>query len=272
MKKETYEAFKEMLKQELKSQGMDFEVKKVFKVNQELDGIGFGNPKEGVQSVFYLQDLFQEYQAGQSLTEIAEMIKENAVKRTVFKGSKLDELLKGSGWRQKLIAEVINTKVNEELLLELPYRSLFDLSVIYRIEFSNGSIIVNDALMETLNTSEPELYKLAKENISERYPLFILQVFETFYAVSNKEYLYGANAFLFEEKFEKMAECAHDDIYIIPSSIHELLFVRASLFTEEELLEIVRDANRVAVSTEEFLSNNIYHYSRKTKKLKMITR
>ena len=113
---------------------------------------------------------------------------------------------------------------------------------------------------------------MAKENISERYPLFILQVFETFYAVSNKEYLYGANAFLFEEKFEKMAECAHDDIYIIPSSIHELLFVRASLFTEEELLEIVRDANRVAVSTEEFLSNNIYHYSRKTKKLKMITR
>ena len=69
MKKETYEAFKEMLKQELKSQGMDFEVKKVFKVNQELDGIGFGNLKEGVQSVFYLQDLFQDYQAGQSLTE-----------------------------------------------------------------------------------------------------------------------------------------------------------------------------------------------------------
>ena len=272
MKKETYEAFKEMLKQELKSQGMDFEVKKVFKVNQELDGIGFGNLKEGVQSVFYLQDLFQDYQAGQSLTEIAEMIKENASNRAVFTGSKLEEFLKGSGWRQKLIAEVINTKVNEDLLLELPYRSLFDLSVIYRIEFSNGSIIVNDDLMETLNTSEPELYKLAKENISERYPLFILQVFETFYAVSNKEYLYGANAFLFEEKFEKMAECAHDDIYIIPSSIHELLFVRASLFTEEELLEIVRDANRVAVSTEEFLSNNIYHYSRKTKKLKMITR
>ena len=272
MKKETYKAFKEMLKQELKSQGMDFEEKKVFKVNQKLDGIGFGNPKEGTQSVFYLQNLFKDYQEGQSLTEIAEMIKENAAKRTVFQGSKLDEFLKGNGWRKNLIAEVINTKVNEELLLEIPHRNLFDLSVIYRIELSNGSIIVNRSLMEALNTNEPELYEMAKENISESYPLFIAQVFETFYAVSNKEYLYGANAFLFEEKFEKMAESVHDDIYIIPSSIHELLFVRASLFTEEGLLEIVKDANRVAVSTEEFLSNNIYHYSRKTKKLKMITR
>lgn len=272
MRKETYEAFKEMLKHELKSQGMTFEVKKVIKVNQELDGIGFGNPKEGTQSVFYLQNLFQDYQEGQSLTEIAEMVKENASKHAVFTGSKLTEFLKGNGWRKKLIAEVINTKVNEELLLELPHRNIFDLSVIYRIKFLNGSIIVDNALTKNLNASEPELYEMAKENISESYPLFIAQVFETFYAVSNKEYLYGANAFLFEEKFEKMAESVDDDIYIIPSSIHELLFVRASLFTEEELLEIVRDANRVAVSTEEFLSNNIYHYSRKTKKLSMITR
>ena len=63
------------------------------------------------------------------------------------------------------------------------------------------------------------------------------------------------------------------DYYILPSSIHEIMIKKDDgLLTAEELKEIVYQNNRmeVIVKQTDVLSDNVYHYSRKTKALRIV--
>ena len=63
------------------------------------------------------------------------------------------------------------------------------------------------------------------------------------------------------------------DSYILPSSIHEVLIKKDDgLLTAQELKKIVYQNNRLdfVVKPEEVLSDNVYHYSRTTKEVKIV--
>lgn len=45
------------------------------------------------------------------------------------------------------------------------------------------------------------------------------------YVISNKEHYYGAVEMLFNENLDKVSEIFHDDLYILPSSTHEVIAV-----------------------------------------------
>ena len=66
---------------------------------------------------------------------------------------------------------------------------------------------------------------------------------------------------LYDGVLEKFAGEIGGDFYILPSSIHETLFMPAMPFVEErELLEMVHEVNAGYVAPEEFLSDNVYRY------------
>ena len=273
MNAENYDEFQEMLRKKMPDEGLIFTEKPVYKVNQELTGIFVKSREEQASdSIFYMQKLHEAYEQGESLAQIVEVMKEYA-ELAPQKGDQVGTFLSDDSWKQYVIAEVINTERNEAFLKTLPHRKFYDLSIIYRIEFPNGSVIISRDLMERYDLTEPKLYALAKENIARDHPLLVSMDGDPLYAISNKENRYGANAFLFPEKFAEIAEILKDDLYILPSSIHELLFVRASLFSgeEEALLEIVRDANEISVSIEDFLSNTVYFYERKEVEFDLMT-
>ena len=60
------------------------------------------------------------------------------------------------------------------------------------------------------------------------------------------------------------------DLFVLPSSINEMIVVTDTGQDPENLLSIVREVNRTQVAPEEVLSDSVYYYNRKTDKLRKI--
>ena len=75
--------------------------------------------------------------------------------------------------------------------------------------------------------------------------------------------LRGAGTILYDGVLKRFAEKAGCDIYILPSSLHEVLLVPGTMkISVDDLKEMVKDVNRTVVSAEDFLSDNVYVYRR----------
>ena len=94
---------------------------------------------------------------------------------------------------------------------------------------------------------------------------------ELMFVITNKAKHKGAAALLYEDGLHDLAELYKDDLYILPSSIHETIAVACTKMEPEQLAEMVEEINGTQVDVGERLSNQVYHYDRTTRKLSMAT-
>lgn len=98
------------------------------------------------------------------------------------------------------------------------------------------------------------------------------------YALTNDRMYFGAGMLFIDSILRKVVETIGCDFYILPSSIHELLFVPVNNFAEDEyreevedrLLEMVWDVNHSQVEPNERLSNHIYYVDSKSLEFRTI--
>lgn len=92
------------------------------------------------------------------------------------------------------------------------------------------------------------------------------------YVLTNEKRYYGAACLVYPQMLEIIAEKLQDDFFVIPSSVHEVIFVAKSECTDSFCLnEIIEEINKIQVEDEEILSNHTYFYQRKTCKLISVT-
>ena len=92
------------------------------------------------------------------------------------------------------------------------------------------------------------------------------------YALTNESMCFGAGMLFIDSILRKVVETIGCDFYILPSSVHELLFVPITNFGEEEsaeeienyLLDMVWEVNHTQVEPHERLSNHIYFVNHET--------
>ena len=73
---------------------------------------------------------------------------------------------------------------------------------------------------------------------------------------------------MYEGVLKKLADKLERDMYILPSSIHEVTILpKSTMFNKEELMAMVRDVNTEGVSKDEVLSYTVYEYDRNTEEL-----
>ena len=83
------------------------------------------------------------------------------------------------------------------------------------------------------------------------------------YVLTNSIRLNGAHYITDEDYLVDFANSVNSDLYILPSSIHELLIIPMSCgLKKEELIKMVRDINSTELSQGEVLSDNIYEVYR----------
>jgi len=83
------------------------------------------------------------------------------------------------------------------------------------------------------------------------------------YILSNKKGINGASCMLYEDVLKKFANQIKSDLYILPSSIHEIILIPYQKdMKKETLMEMVKDVNRTQVARDEILSDQVYYYSR----------
>ena len=194
---------------------------------------------------------------------------------------------------------LVNTKANEELLAESPHREVADLSIIYReILFGEdgtstfGSVRVSNARADSLHMTEEDLFEASKMCFdSDLYKINIASMNsvistmfdpdidaaevsqdDVMFVATNRYGSWGANALLDEGAMERAKDIIGGDFYIIPSSIHELIFIKKDGADSEELKnfkDMVLFVNETQVEEKDRLSNNIYEYDSKSKTFKI---
>lgn len=93
----------------------------------------------------------------------------------------------------------------------------------------------------------------------------------TFYVLTNTCGLNGATCMLYPGVIAEFAETIGQDLFILPSSIHEVLLVPDTEDIDaQNLHDMVMEANDTVVFDSEILSDNVYYYSRNEKSVKAV--
>lgn len=196
------------------------------------------------------------------------------------------------------------TKQSEATKDEFPYRKWNDLYLIYRSILPNQSedlvttMLISNFIMKRLKFTEEELFQFAKTNTAKRTGIIVKPLSNPFSDIfdfcnemsaktdiwnfsddtsdsailSNKNYMNGAALILCDEVMDKVVEHYKVNVlYILPSSIHEVIIIPDSDSVDVEYLKnMVYEINRSTVAPEERLSDHVYKYTCATKSFEML--
>ena len=188
--------------------------------------------------------------------------------------------------KKSLFVKLVNTERNESLVEQSISKEFLDLSAVVRVVLKMdkegmASMALSKGDAEILGMTEEEIYAAALANTLRLFPPKLMNLWRyvemsigaelplgedevTTYILTNQKEVDGAIYFMSPEVVGAIAEALEDDLYILPSSVNEVLLVRASELEDEvdELKEMVRDANETVVSEKDILSYNVYHYDK----------
>ena len=304
-----YEIFKEVVKEKFMDympdsfKGMELIVRPAEKVNMTYDAINIRGEDTTISPTIYINDMYEKYQSCGDLEETLMaacdlMAMEFAKTPQVVD---VDSLYKDAD--EKVVFQLINTEQNKSFLEQVPHREFQDLSIIYKVVVNVDdrgiqSTNVTNSLAKRLGMNEEQLFKCAAENTRRIFPpkirsmndvmkdmflrdgmpeeiaeMMISEVppEQTLWIISNNRGIDGAVSMLYENELHELAENLESDLYILPSSVHEVLAVSTELTEPEELAQMVAEVNMQKVALEERLSNQVYHYDKDLRKLTLAT-
>ena len=120
--------------------------------------------------------------------------------------------------------QLINAERNRKLMDETPHKDFLNLAIIYQLLWDDFHLPVSEALLQETGKSLEELDEAARKNTrTAGFSAISIDEIIPMYIVTNHKVTYGANVLLFPELFANLAQSLQDDLWLIPSSIHEVL-------------------------------------------------
>ena len=159
-------------------------------------------------------------------------------------------------------------------------KNFLDLEVCIAVRFTGSSepVRVTKETLVKWNISEWQLYEQAMKNMLGKKPVFcsVEELVERMVGIkmerkelqimilTNDASRYGAVEMLNLPLLAEYAKKRDCDLYILPTSIHEVMVVETvQEVAGRELKAIVMSMNREEVSPEDRLSDHVYYFSRK---------
>lgn len=268
-----------------------------------LTGICFHIPGENISPLVYMEPFYDEIRQGKPINEVMEKIAEQAVNSRGIQNEMAEIHMDDyASVKDHLNMILVNTKANRRVLSRMPHREMEDLSAIVRVEIpmpegkGTGSVRVTNDLMEYWGVDEEQLFNTALKNMEKNASPMLMDIenvmeeilsgtsenpnllaspgeinrspFETMYVLSNASRINGAAMLLSPDVMKRIGEIFPEGVYILPSSIHEVLIVPKNGKAEPaELGKMVREVNRAEVAKEEVLSDRIYEYDKERGKI-----
>lgn len=268
-----------------------------------LKGIIIQSENSSIAPQIYIDSYYAEYRNGRTLPNICEEIVRfyYREKNPVITGMDVSKIMDFEAVKDRICFRLVNYQKNESQLQTMPHRRFLDLAVIYAVSVSldgvDGSIKIMDSLLKHWGVCEQTLYKMALQN-TENYnkwmvtPMkdilrgFVMEqndddMFESmmedfelpFYVVSNTQKIFGATVLLYKEVFRKISRSlGNSNLYILPSSVHEVIVLEETKeFEPEHLIQMVREVNCNEVQPEEVLGENLYFYDARNNHVLLLT-
>lgn len=279
----------------------EVELHKVMKNNGiVLDGLTIRRKGESISPNIYLNSYFESYQMGKPLSIIMEDIIYRYRKAREENDFKIVDITDFSAVKDRIVLRLVNYEKNKEQLKNCPFKRYLDLAVTFRYIASKDQIgiassLISNTEFEGWNIELDELYQLALFNTMREFPwqmdslakviadclkdkaldilpkemLADVEEFKdkenrvSMYVLTNDTGINGATCILYDNVIKHFAKVQDSNIFILPSSIHEVMLVPESPETEADFLtNLVVDANNSAVGLIDLLSDHIYYYDR----------
>ena len=243
-----------------------------------------------ISPCIYTRDLYQLYLRGASVEELTDSIwrdlQEDGKEQMDFSFFADFQKVK-----DKLFCKVVNRERNEELLEDSPHEVWEDLAICFYYEWqqepaAGSTVHIRKEHAKLWGVSEDEISVAAWENTLREKPARVSpldQILQEMagpgaefpweeelplYHLSNMDNRQGAVCFLYPAIGEWLDSMVGGSFYVLPSSIHESILLPASYQVERKVLQdMVYSINRQELDPMEILSDSIYFYDSKEKKM-----
>lgn len=266
---------------------------------REKKGILFQTKELSASPAIYLEGLYTRHQKGEQMDRLVQEILdfyETVGGEEIWDYSQLKEYDK---IQDKIIFKLIHTDKNKKMLECIPFVEVLDLSIVFYVllemdKTGTAAIQISNEHLKMWGISKEEVYHAALKNAANLLPaeFFTMQYAiermleeasgeeqnllnqmgeekeDVMYVLTNSLRNYGAACLFYPHVLDMIGEMLKEDFFILPSSIHEVIIVPESKGLDtEEMNEMVIEINETQVAPEEVLSNHVYFYQRKGKKL-----
>ncbi len=260
-----------------------------------MQGLMIYEKGQNVAPTIYLEAFLESYEQGKPWDEVMEKILtvyENRVPRDTIDVDFFDDFEKV---KDRIAYKLIHAKRNEALLSKIPHVKFLDLAICFYYAFSheilgNGSILVYNTQMERWKTNAEELHLLAQENTRRLFGMELLSMERVLaelagskrdmgidmdlydaskntamQILSNEGRMYGAVSMLYPGFMQELADKLDANLYILPSSIHEVILIAQTGQEDIAFLKnMVKEVNDTQVLPEEILSDSVYYYDKES--------
>ena len=232
-----------------------------------LTGLTIVRENRNAYPTIYLDNYYEDYQAGRDMESIVREIKRTDEKYQVAEDFDITCFTDFNKVKANLYYKIINLEANSERLQNIPHKPILDFAKVYYVEIKNeilgnGTILIANEHMKQWGVTAEELDTIATANteiklhpsvreMSENINLKLSEMlgdmkedgevpedatmpdlshiqYPDMYVVSNQKGYYGATTLVYKGFLKVASEVVEDDLVIFPSSIHEFIFMPAN--------------------------------------------
>lgn len=281
----------------------DYEIELAYKTNCVRTGLRCSVEKNPTRAVpmIYLESFYNSYLESKDFLEVMGRVKE-CLEQALESTEMIEQsVCYAKPSKDNIVFELMHSEKNHEFLKGLPHRQFLNLSIVYRwdvIEDENNraSSIVNKDIAKSLGLDEEELYQLAYKNTRERREPIVVSMDKyvdkymatgchpelsefkddwcsdesRMYVITNVDICKGAINILYPDLLQRIVDKHGCDLYLIPSSVHEMIAVPVELGNIDSIQECIREVNKT-LDIEDVLSNDVYKYDVQKQRIVQVT-
>lgn len=246
---------------------------------------------KNVSPTIYLSEFYEWYKEGVELESIAaEIVRRN-------KEYKLEESLDIGFFvnyekaKSRIVFKLVNRGLNKKLLEKIPYVEYMDLVMVfyYLIQdesAGNATILIHNSHLKMWKVEVDDIYEQACVNTPNLLPAAITGMREIIqqmmgagsseaelaeeipmYVMTNSMKMNGAATIAYPNVVRNFANALGKNVYIIPSSVHEVILVPETGTEGGRLNDMVREVNETQVDPKEVLADHVYYYDREENRI-----
>lgn len=274
--------------QKLVSADQRVEVSTIWKNNGFAEtAISIIEKGKNISPTIYLEEFFEKFQKGDTLEELARHIIVLNEKYKMNGSIDVKYFMQYETAKEHIVFKLINLEKNKKLLEKVPYEKYMDLALVYYYlvqdeKIGNATILIHSSHLDMWRITPEELYRQAMENTPRLLPAAITGMREVIeqmlgqkvlqeedkemdvpmYIMTNPIKMNGAATMFYPDVVKNFANAVGKNIYIIPSSIHEVILIPQIGTEGDRLNEMVREVNEMQVDPKEVLADHVYYYDR----------
>lgn len=256
-----------------------------------LDGLFIQDQSLNITPAIYLNHYYEDYLSGKPFSSVLDDIVIAYQNNLPVENMDFSFFTDYDKIKYQIIYKLINYNQNQKILEDVPHYRFLDLAIVFccylpDMPDGNATILIHNHHLGIWKISADLLYELAIKNtpillpyeitgmedaLKKICPEFCLPDSESdgltetpsMYVLTNTEKLYGASAMLYPDVISYFADSVNCDLYILPSSIHEVLLLPKKSDSDIIALNlIIQDVNASQVPKEEILSDHAYIFER----------